>query len=67
MGQLWPDLRYYLSISVEGLRKIRNTINQDGQSPSGGLNLEPIRCKAGVLNIPTEHYIGCVVTKQYYN
>jgi hypothetical protein len=37
----WPNLRYFPSICLEGLRTTKNTVSQDSQSPGQDLNLGP--------------------------
>jgi hypothetical protein len=47
--QLWPNLRYYPGICLEGLRKIMENLNQDSQSMGRDLNSGPPEHKAGML------------------
>lgn len=39
--QLWPYLRYYPGICVEGVRKNHANLSQDSRSPGHDLNPEP--------------------------
>jgi hypothetical protein len=51
--QSWPNLRYYLSIYLEGLilRETMKNFRQDSQSLGQYLNPGPSKCKAGELII----------------
>jgi hypothetical protein len=44
----WTNLRCYPSISLEGLRKIRKSLNQDSRSPGRDLSLRSPEYEAGV-------------------
>jgi hypothetical protein len=45
----WPNLRYYLGICLQGLRKAMKRLYQESQSPSQDLNPRPSEYEAGVL------------------
>jgi hypothetical protein len=45
----WPNLRYYISIFLEGLRKSIKYFSQNSRSPGPDMNLEPHEYEAGVL------------------
>jgi hypothetical protein len=47
----WRNLRYYLSICSEGLRKTTKNLVQDSRSPGRDLNPWPPEHEAGVLSI----------------
>jgi hypothetical protein len=46
--RLWPNLRYYPTICLDGLGKTTN-LSQDFWSLSRDFNLGPVEYKAGVL------------------
>jgi hypothetical protein len=41
MKRSWPNLRHYLGISLEGLRKTINILGQDSRSPGRDLSQGP--------------------------
>jgi hypothetical protein len=43
-------LRYYPGISLQGLKKTTNYLDQDSRSPGPGLNPKPSEYEAVVLN-----------------
>jgi hypothetical protein len=45
----WPNLRYYPSICLEGLRKTTKNLSQDTRSPVRDLNPGPPEYEEGVL------------------
>jgi hypothetical protein len=47
--QLWLNLRCYLGICMEGLRKTTKNLRQDRRSPSQDLKLGTPNYEAGVL------------------
>jgi hypothetical protein len=49
--QSWPNLRYYPSICLEGLRKTTKYLRQGSRSPGRDLNLGSPEYEAGVLTI----------------
>jgi hypothetical protein len=46
---LWPNLRYYPCVYLEGLRETMKRLSQDSWSPGRDLNLGPPIYEAGVL------------------
>jgi hypothetical protein len=48
--RLWPNLRSYPGICLEGLRKIHIERSQDVRSAGVDLNLGPHEYEAGVFN-----------------
>jgi hypothetical protein len=44
----WPNLRYYNSICLEGLRKTTQTLRQESQSLRQDLNMGPPEYEAGL-------------------
>jgi hypothetical protein len=46
---MWPNFRYYLGISLEGLRNVTKTVGQDSRSPGRDLKPAPLEDEAGVL------------------
>jgi hypothetical protein len=61
MKQLWPNLRYYLRIRLEGLRKTMRNLRQDSWSLSQDLNLGLAKYEVGVLTI----WLQCLVIAHY--
>jgi hypothetical protein len=55
----WPNLRYYLGICLEGLRKVSKNLSYDIRSAGRHLNLGLPKYEAGVLT--TNHDVRCVV------
>jgi hypothetical protein len=63
--RLWPNLRYYARICLEGLRKTMKELSQDSPSPGQDLNSEDCeyeevlivrpRRSVPLLEIATEH------------
>jgi hypothetical protein len=49
LERMWPNLRYYPNICLEGLRKTTKSLSQDSRSPGRDLNLGPPKYEAGVL------------------
>jgi hypothetical protein len=45
----WPNLRYCVSIYLDGLMKTTNTFSQDSRSPGQDLNLGPLDYEARLL------------------
>jgi hypothetical protein len=45
----WPNLRYYLTICLDGLRKTTKYLSQDGQSPGLVLNPGALEYETGML------------------
>jgi hypothetical protein len=55
--QLWPNLRSYPGIYLEGLRKTMKTLSQDSQFPGRDLNPGPPEYEAGVLTTHPRHLV----------
>jgi hypothetical protein len=47
--RLWPNLRYYPGICLDGLSNTTKILSQDSRSPDRDLNPKPPECEAGVL------------------
>jgi hypothetical protein len=45
----WPNLRYYVGIFLEGLRRIMNNLRQGSQYPGLDLKSGPLKNEARVL------------------
>jgi hypothetical protein len=57
--RLWPNLRYYPGIFVDGLKKTMKNLSQNSWSPGRDLNLGPLEYEAGVLTI--NHNVQVVI------
>jgi hypothetical protein len=54
----WPNLKHYLSLYLEGVRKTTKNLSQDNRSPGQDLNPGPSEYEAGVLNVTVVCHIA---------
>jgi hypothetical protein len=62
----WPNLRYYSSICLEGLRNITKNFIQDTGFPGQNLNPVPPEYEAGVLTTGPQRLVApCFLVELY--